>query len=126
MSERLSIVGVWIGVASATLVLALLTGFTDYRGMSAGLAALLVSAAALWCIGIGILLANALWCRSGCGDDNHRRFRRALRHGVWIGLMLLALALLQWQGLLLWWTGLLAVGVPLLAEAYTALLRRAW
>ena len=70
---------------------------------------------ALAVAGTAIVFLTALYCR-GAHDTLHRRIQ-ALRHGLELTAVVMALLALQWWRVLTWYTALVPVGVVLLWEA---------
>ena len=69
---------------------------------------------ALWSTMTGVM--TLLWCRREHCVRDHHRLSRALRQGTLIALWILVCIILQWYGLLLWWTALLVGGAVALYE----------
>lgn len=83
------------------------------------------SAAATAC-GIGMMLMLWVWCRAGRCAHKHHRVLRALRHGVLLGGLITAFAIMQFVGVWTWWTALMVSGFVVLIELYAILIRRSF
>ena len=76
-------------------------------------------------MGICVLSLSSLYCRNKNNTDGHC-LSRATRHGILITLVITISLILQWFGLLFWWSALLAAATVLLLELYIILVRRAF
>ena len=75
-------------------------------------------------VGLVAFLTSLLWCRGDRCATDHTPLLRSLRHGMLCGAFVAAIMALQWRGILVWWTALLASGPILLMEAYVWLIMR--